>query len=309
MKYLLTGGGTGGHIYPALAMADELRRRNPEAQFLYVGMSNRPESWVVPGRGYEINFVRSRPFPRSASVVAMVRFWVALSLGILKALTILLRFRPNLIVGTGGYVSAPVMLAYAILGKVGLSRAQVFAYEPNVHPGLLNQLVGGLAHRVGVAFEPAGRWFDMKRVAVVGYPVRRELESLDRASAREELKIPPEKLVVLAFGGSSGSRAINEAIVDTLPVLATRNDVHVLHITGRHVDRDYDPVGDTGKLVAGLGLPNLDTLYRPEEYLNEIQKAYAAADLVVCRGGRGNADGDLRLRAARDHHSIARGCR
>ena len=153
MKYLLTGGGTGGHVYPALAIADEIRRREEEAEFLYVGLKNKLESWVVPGRGYPIKFVCSRPFPRSSAVLSYLVFCIILGLGVIKSLFILLKFRPHVIIGTGGYASAPVLFAYAVLSKIALSRAKVFVYEPNVHPGLLNQVVGGLAHRVGVAFE------------------------------------------------------------------------------------------------------------------------------------------------------------
>ena len=179
MRYLLTGGGTGGHVYPALAIADEIRRAEPDAQFLYVGLGNKLESKVVPGRGFRFRAVNSTGFPRSSGILAYLRFGVVLAWGVIRALWILLQYRPRVIVGTGGYVSAPIMFAYAILSRIGLSRAVVFSYEPNVHPGLLNQAVGGFAHRIGVAFEPAAREFDMKKVAVVGYPVRRELENLD----------------------------------------------------------------------------------------------------------------------------------
>ena len=286
MKYLLTGGGTGGHVYPALAIADEIRRRQEEAEFLYLGLRDKLESWVVPGKGYPIQFVRSRPFPRSLSIAAFLVFGIALGLGVLKSLVILLRFRPDVIIGTGGYVSAPALFAHSLLRKVGLSRARVFIYEPNAYPGMLNQVVGKVADRIGLAFEQAGRWFDMKRVAVVGYPVRRELLEVDRQEARRSLGIDPDKLVVLAFGGSGGARAINEAVVEVLPVLRQRPEVLVLHITGRYSGSDYNAVQDTEKHLARLDL-NGDTSswYRRFDYMEDIQKAYGAADLVVCRGG------------------------
>ncbi|MBT7593465.1 MAG: hypothetical protein HN559_01095, partial [Gemmatimonadetes bacterium] len=156
VKYLLTGGASGGHIYPALAVADEIRRRDPEARFLYVGVSDRLEARVVPERGYDIRFVRSRPFPRSSSPFALFRFALTLGVGVLQAIYILLRFRPHLIFGTGGFVSAPILFASGLLKRFGLSRASIFAYEPNAHPGLLNQAVGRLACRIGVGFEEAG---------------------------------------------------------------------------------------------------------------------------------------------------------
>lgn len=286
MKFLLTGGGTGGHVYPALAMADEIRRHHAEARFLYVGLRDRLEARVVPGHGYPIRFVRSRAFPRSASPPALATFCLVLGIGVIQAVVVLLRFRPQVIIGTGGFVSAPILFAHGILRQLGLSRAKVFLYEPNAYPGLLNKRLGRLADRIGVAFEEAGRWFDMKRVAVVGYPVRRELLLPDRAAARSRLGIGPDQRVVFIFGGSGGARAINEAVVEALPVLRQRPGLLLLHVTGRYAGPDYDAVRDTGRSLEQAGIAgDTDSWYRRFDYLDEIQYAYAAADLVVCRGG------------------------
>jgi UDP-N-acetylglucosamine--N-acetylmuramyl-(pentapeptide) pyrophosphoryl-undecaprenol N-acetylglucosamine transferase len=285
MKYLFTGGGTGGHVYPALAIADEMRRRQPEAEFVYVGLKDRLESWVVPGRGYPIRFVRSRPFPRSYSLIAYARFVWTLMWGILLGIGILLRFRPHVIVATGGFVSAPVMFAHGFLKKIGLSRAKVFIYEPNAYPGLLNQRVGRLADRVGLAFEQAGRWFDMRKVAVVGYPVRKEFLQLDRDAARQALGIGEKDTVVLVFGGSGGARVINEALIEALSYLRGRDGLVVLHITGRYSGADYDAVKDTETQLERLGLAGEQSWYRRFDYMDDIHQAYSAADLAVCRGG------------------------
>jgi UDP-N-acetylglucosamine--N-acetylmuramyl-(pentapeptide) pyrophosphoryl-undecaprenol N-acetylglucosamine transferase len=287
VKYLLTGGASGGHIYPALAVADEIRRRDPEARFLYVGVSDGIEARVVPERGYEIQFVRSRPFPRSSSPFALSRFALTLGVGVLQAIYILLRFRPHLIFGTGGFVSAPILFASGLLKRSGLSRASIFAYEPNAHPGLLNQAVGRLACRIGLGFEDAGRWFDMKRVAVVGFPVRRELLGLDRDAGRRRLDIFGDRFVVFVFGGSQGSRVINRAIVEALPLLASESKhIVVYHATGRTQTSEYDAVGDTRDRLAEAGIDEENAeWYRRCEYLEQIEHVYAAADLVVCRGG------------------------
>jgi UDP-N-acetylglucosamine--N-acetylmuramyl-(pentapeptide) pyrophosphoryl-undecaprenol N-acetylglucosamine transferase len=169
---------------------------------------------------------------------------------------------------------------------VGLSAARVLLYEPNAYPGLLNRRLGRLADRVGVAFEEAGRWFDMKRLAVVGYPVRRELLQPDRAVARQRLGIGPDQQVVFIFGGSGGARAINEAVVEALPELRRHPGLLVLHVTGRQVGPDYDAVRDTERALKESGLEgDTQAWYRRFDYLDDIQTAYAAADLVVCRGG------------------------
>ena len=288
MKYLLTGGGTGGHVYPALAVADDIRRREPDADILYVGVRGGLEARAVPARGYPLRFVRSRPLPRSPSPFGMLTFAASLLIGTATGVGILLRFRPHIIFATGGFASAPIMFAFGLLRKLGLGRAKVFLYEPNLQPGVLNHAVGRLADRVGVAFEEAGRWFDMKRVAVVGYPARRELLKIDRDASRHRLRIEEDCQVVLITGGSSGSRIINEAVVEALPLVRQRDGILVIHVTGRYSSAEYDAVRDTERLLEQAGLTG-DTAawYRRLDYSDDIQELYAAADVVVCRGGAG----------------------
>ena len=286
MKYLFTGGGTGGHVYPALAMANEIRQTRADAEFLYVGHRDKLESWVVPEQGYPIRFVRARPFPRTRSPVALLRFAGALLAGVAQGVLILLRYRPEVIIGTGGYVSAPILFAHGALAKVGLSRARVFLYEPNAYPGLLNQIAGRLAQRIGVAFEQAGRWFDLKRVAVVGYPVRRSFLHLNRPAAREKLGIAQGRKVVLAFGGSGGAKAINEAVLTALPCWRAAGLV-VIHVTGRYKGPDYDAVAETEATLAAMGMEGECDWYRRLDYADQIGDLIAAADLVICRSGAG----------------------
>ena len=286
MKYLFTGGGTGGHVYPALAMANEIRQTRADAEFLYVGHRDKLESWVVPEQGYPIRFVRARPFPRTRSPVALLRFAGALLAGVAQGVLILLRYRPEVIIGTGGYVSAPILFAHGALAKVGLSRARVFLYEPNAYPGLLNQIAGRLAQRIGVAFEQAGRWFDLKRVAVVGYPVRRSFLHLNRPAAREKLGIAQGRKVVLAFGGSGGAKAINEAVLTALPCWRAAGLV-VIHVTGRYKGPDYDAVAETEATLAAMGMEEECDWYRRLDYADQIGDLIAAADLVICRSGAG----------------------
>ena len=286
MKYLLTGGGTGGHVYPALAIANEIRQTRADAEFLYVGHRDKLDAWVVPEQGYPIRFVRARPFPRPRSLVPLLRFAIALAVGVVQGALILLRYRPQIIISTGGFVSAPILFAHSVLAKVGLSRARVFIYEPNAYPGLLNQVTGRLAHRVGVAFEQAGRWFDAKKVAVVGYPVRRSFLHLDRTAAREKLGIDQGRKVVLAFGGSGGAKAINEAVLTALPLWREAGLV-VIHVTGRYKGSDYDAVADTEAALAELGIAGEGDWYRRLDYADEIADLIAAADLVICRAGAG----------------------
>ncbi|MDE2734278.1 MAG: glycosyltransferase [Gemmatimonadota bacterium] len=286
MKYLLTGGGTGGHVYPALAIANEIRQTRTDAEFLYVGHRDKLDAWVVPEQGYSIRFVRARPFPRTRSLVSLLRFASVLAVGVVQAAFILLRYRPQIIISTGGFVSAPILFAHGAMAKVGLSRARVFLYEPNAYPGLLNQITGRLAQRIGVAFEQAGRWFDAKRVAVVGYPVRRSFLNLDRLAAREKLGIDQGRKVVLAFGGSGGAKAINEAVLAALPRWQAAG-LEVIHVTGRYKGPDYDAVADTEAALAAMGMEGECDWYRRLDYADEIVDLIAVADLVICRAGAG----------------------
>ncbi len=286
MKYLLTGGGTGGHVYPALAIANEIRQTRADAEFLYVGHRDRLDAWVVPEQGYRIRFVRARSFPRTRSLVPLLRFAISLAIGVIQGALILLRYRPQIIISTGGFVSAPVLFAHGLLVKVGLSRARVFIYEPNAYPGLLNQVTGRLAQRIGVAFEQAGRWFDAEKVAVVGYPVRRSFLNLDRQAAREKLGIDQVRKVVLAFGGSGGAKAINEAVLEALPLWREAGLV-VIHVTGRYKGPDYDAVADTEAALAEMGIEGEGDWYRRLDYADEIADLIAVADLVICRSGAG----------------------
>ena len=286
MKYLLTGGGTGGHVYPALAIANEIRQTRTDAEFLYVGHRDKLDAWVVPEQGYSIRFVRARPFPRTRSLVPLLRFASVLAVGVVQAAFILLRYRPQIIISTGGFVSAPILFAHGAMAKVGLSRARVFLYEPNAYPGLLNQITGRLAQRIGVAFEQAGRWFDAKRVAVVGYPVRRSFLNLDRLAAREKLGIDQGRKVVLAFGGSGGAKAINEAVLAALPRWQAAG-LEVIHVTGRYKGPDYDAVADTEAALAAMGMEGECDWYRRLDYADEIVDLIAVADLVICRAGAG----------------------
>lgn len=288
MRYLFTGGGTGGHVYPALAIADALRRGDPAAEIMYVGVRGRIEEVVVPRRGYRFVPVRSWPFPASPLSSESVRFVSFLLLGFLKSLFLVMKHRPDVIVGTGGYGSAPVIFAWAVLRHLGLTRAKTFVHEQNAYPGLLNRAVARVVDRVGLTFPEAGRHLTGRSVRFVGYPVRSEIASIDRTTARLRLGIPQEARTLLVFGGSGGSRAINRALVDCLGRLMEMPDLYILHGTGRYRGVNYDAVRDTRERLLGRGLDEREIpRYRRSDYFDEIGGAYMASDLIVCRAGAG----------------------
>lgn len=286
-RYLLTGGGTGGHVYPAIAIADEIRRREPDATFLYVGVKGKAEERIVPARGYPLEFVTSRGWPGAKPGPALFLFALSLGWGVIRSIGILRKFKPDVIIATGGFVSAPIMLAWVLLKRLKLTTAKAFVHEQNLVPGRLNRLVGKLATRVGVSFEESRRFFP--NAQWVGYPARKEINKENREQARKELNLPSNAKVLLIFGGSQGSRSINRAVIDGLDKLLEDENVYVIHGVGRYRGQGYNPVEDTQTRLAKRTLRGiLLKRYEMHEYLDPIERYYAAADLVICRAGAGS---------------------
>ncbi len=289
LTYLFTGGGTGGHVYPGLAIADEVRNRNPEARIVYVGARGRMEASLVPKRGYPIHLVHARGLPSGRRPFALLRFAISTGFGVLQSLFHLLRRRPRMIVATGGYASSPVLLAHWILKSLRLSGAcRCFVHEQNVVPGKVNRLAGRIADRIGVSFEASLRYFPPEKTTWAGYPVRREIGAISRDAARVSQGLPADAKVVFAFGASSGARSINRAVVDALPGLLSRPDIHVIHVIGQTRSPDYDAEADTRNRLERLELDDERlSRYHQSDYSHEIETLYAASDLVIGRASAG----------------------
>ena len=298
-RILLTGGGTAGHVNPALAIGAALAE--PGGETLFVGVRGRAEEQVVPREGIPIRFVRASGFPGARPSLALARFLLDLSIGTLQAAAILLSFRPDVIVGTGGFASAPVIFAATLLKKLGLSKARVFVHEQNAVPGKLNRLVGRFAEKVFVTFPETLSLFPGNG-ALTGYPVRRRLGHVTPEEARSRLDVPvPEgRTVVFAFGGSQGSRSLNRSLVDALGELLPHADrLFVVHGTGLFKGTGYDAQADTEARLAARYPADvrerISTFYAARSYFHDIASAYALADLVVIRGGSGSLNEVARL--------------
>lgn len=288
MKYLLTGGGTGGHVYPALAIAEELEAQDPEATFLFVGVKGRAEAHLIPAAGYAFRSVPAMGFPRSRSPWPVARFSVVLLFGVIKAAWILLRWRPHAVVGTGGYASAPTMLACALLGKARVLAVPSLIHEQNAIPGKLNRLVARWASLVASTYPSALPHLPKDRTILSGYPVRRQIaRALSKDEARTKLCIPRDANVLLAFGGSLGARSINNGIVAALPLLRSTSKLLVVHGTGRAAFSGYDPIEETTAKLESLPFEPDPSFYRRLEYLDPMADFLSAADLAVCRAGAG----------------------
>ncbi len=286
MKFVLTGGGTGGHVYPALAIAESLKTRYDTAEFLYIGVRGRAEEKIVPELGYQISFVASAGVTGGLS--GKLSAGLRIGIGCLQAMAILTRFKPDAIIGTGGYASVPAVLAASMLRKLGLSKVKIFIHEQNYAPGRWNRMISRQADRVWTSFIDSAKFLPGADVEFTGYPVRSQISRTEKAEARRKLGLDQQARVLMVFGGSQGARTINRALVASLPTLLKDEKLVVLHGTGANRSRDYNAAEDTTRLINELGLDSrLLERYLPCEYFTDIQTYYAAADLLVCRGGAG----------------------
>ncbi len=266
MRVLLAGGGTAGHTSPLLATADALRRLDPTIEITCVGTPRGLENRVVPEAGYPLELIPPVPLPRrpSADLVKVpARLWGAVR----ETLAILDRVRPDVVVGYGGYVSMPVYLA------ARRRRLPVVVHEQNTVPGLANKVGARLADRVAVSFPDT----PLPHAEYVGLPIRRMISQLDRVARRDEGRaffgLDPERPTLLVTGGSQGARRLNGAVAGAARALAEAG-VQVLHV-----------VGPKGEAVPDLGPGATGAPYVVVPFVDRMDLAYAAADLVVCRAG------------------------
>jgi UDP-N-acetylglucosamine--N-acetylmuramyl-(pentapeptide) pyrophosphoryl-undecaprenol N-acetylglucosamine transferase len=293
-RVMLSGGGTGGHVNPALAIAEGIRKREPDARFCYLGVRGKAEAVIVRRAGYPLHFVSSTGFPGLRPSFRTIRFFIKLAVGILQSSFLLLWFCPRWVVATGGYVSAPVIIAALILRALRISRTRIFLHEQNSIPGQMNGLLGRWVDRVLLTF-PQTLSFFPKNGSVVGYPIRHSIvqKSRDEAASNLAFRIPEGRWVVFAFGGSQGARTINRAVVDALRyLLPYRELLFVIHGTGLAQSASYDPAADTEsrieKVLSVEERGMLEGFYYRQDYFHNIADVYSASDLIVCRSGAGS---------------------
>lgn len=270
MNVVFTGGGTGGHLYPAIAVADSLRASG--ASIAFIGTADRLEATIVPKAGYPLFTVRSRPLTRKLSF-ELLRTLGANMRGTLQSIALLRARRPDLVIATGGYVCFPVVVAARLLRMLGMLRAPIVLLEPNAQPGLTNRLLAPLVDEVWGAFAQPDPRFAGKYVHT-GIPVRSSLRALpERGDALARLGLSAQRQTLLAMGGSQGARSINDALASLVKTDGLPPGWQLIHVTG---EKDYDRVrGQLGQPAAHAVRP----------YLHDLSDAYAAADLVLARAG------------------------
>ncbi len=272
MRVLFAGGGTGGHLYPGIALADALR---PTAQMLFVGTADRLETHIVPQAGYELHTIAALPLTRGATVKTLRTAAIDL-VGIVQSIRILQRFQPDMIVATGGYVCFPVMAAAKLLRSLGRLRARLALLEPNAQPGLTNRLLAPIVDEVWGALESGAPVFGSKYVRT-GIPVRASLlRSTERVRAAQRLDLDPARRIILVVGGSQGARSINQAVAALVTRRALPADWQILHIAGQ---RDFEAVKTEERAPLRAGTVVL------APYVADMESAYAVAEIVVARAG------------------------
>jgi UDP-N-acetylglucosamine--N-acetylmuramyl-(pentapeptide) pyrophosphoryl-undecaprenol N-acetylglucosamine transferase len=263
MRAILAGGGTGGHVIPALAIAHELSARFG-AEIAFVGTERGIETRLVPKAGFPLHLIDVGGL-KNVSLATRLKTLLALPAAVVRSWQILQAFKPQVVIGVGGYASGPAMLA------ASLSSIPTIAFEPNVVPGLANRAVAPLVTMAMVHFEQTGEYF--RRYVVTGVPVRRAFFELPTRPPWE--RTPGERPTLLVFGGSQGAAAINRAIIEALPELAARvPGLHIIHQTG---ERDYNPA-QAAYLRASLSA-------EVSAFIDDMPQAFARADAVLCRSG------------------------
>lgn len=269
MKVIMTGGGTGGHIYPAIAIADKIKRKHQDAEILFIGTERGMEKDIVPANGYPIKFINVMGLNRK-NLLKNVKTMVSLLQSDAECKKIIKEFKPDVVIGTGGYVCGPVVRAAY---KKGI---KTFIHEQNALPGVTNKLLEKYSSKVFVSFPDAVQHFKNKeKVYVTGNPVRKNFLLSKITDFRKKYNIDETNFAILCFGGSLGANAINEVMMETLKLLKDVSDIQVFFVTGKHY---YDSILENVKTLA---MKNVIIM----PYTENMHEYMMASDLIISRSG------------------------
>ncbi len=261
MKVLIAAGGTGGHIYPGIAVAKEIMRRNKGSEVLFVGTSRGLEKRIVPENGFQVSLIKSAGL-KSVGIVGKIKGLGILPVSFFEAARLLREFKPDVVVGAGGYVSGPVLLIASLM------RFPTLVMDSNALPGFTNRKLARFIDKAALTFEEALPFFGGKGI-VTGNPVRKEFFDVPQ-------KERGEKTNILVFGGSQGARAINNAMMNALPLLESHGDgLRIVHQTG---EADFEK---TREMYSRSRIEDHDV--RP--FISDMFVEFGNADLVICRAG------------------------
>ncbi|MEG1311060.1 MAG: undecaprenyldiphospho-muramoylpentapeptide beta-N-acetylglucosaminyltransferase [Romboutsia sp.] len=271
MKVLLSGGGTGGHVYPAIAIANRIKEEHPDAEILFVGTAKGIESEIVPKYGYELKTVTVQGFKRKIDLDNVKRVF-KLFKGLEQSRSVVKKFKPDIVIGTGGYVSGPVLF------NASMKKVPTVIHEQNSFPGVTNKILAKMVTIVLTSFEDSHQRFPegtREKLVLTGNPVRKEILVARKNVARRNLGISEEKKMVLCYGGSGGSEEINDAMKVVIENMV-KDDVAFIFATGKYYYEEF------AKSISNI---TLKPYQRVVPYLEDMANALAASDLVIGSAG------------------------
>ncbi len=269
MKIVVTGGGTGGHIYPGTAFIKYVQQVDPTAQFLYIGATRGMENTIIPQTGLPFIALENQGFKRSLSPDNFKTIWLFLK-SVHQAKKILHDFQPDVVIGTGGYVSGAVMYAAARL------KIPTIVHEQNSVPGLTNKFLSRFVSRIGISLPSAREYFPKEKTVLVGNPRGQEISGMEKSDALKSYDLNPNKPTVLIFGGSQGSLKINQAVLGALAEFA-KKDYQILYASGKRYYEEIDEkIGMTKDAFKNISI---------QPYIHNMAEVMVNCDLVICRAG------------------------
>jgi UDP-N-acetylglucosamine--N-acetylmuramyl-(pentapeptide) pyrophosphoryl-undecaprenol N-acetylglucosamine transferase len=268
-RVIISGGGTGGHVFPAIAIADAIKAAAPDTEILFVGANGKIEMEKVPKAGYKIEGLNITGFQRKLTL-RNLSFPFKLAASMLKAVMIVRKFRPDVAVGVGGYASGPVL---KIANTFGIPTV---LQEQNSFAGVTNRILASKANAVCVAYDGLERFFPKDKIIFTGNPVRKDIldKKINAEQAKQSLGLNQNKKTVLIFGGSLGARTINEAVLANADALLGMKDVNIIWQVGKIYFEEYKNCRLSGQKDINI-IP----------FIEDMDMAYSAADIVVCRAG------------------------
>lgn len=271
MRVIMTGGGSGGHIYPAIAIADKIKEREPDAEILYIGNELGLEKDIVPGTGYPFKMVAARWFERS--LFELIHTGMTTMRGVHQSLRIMRQFKPDVVIGTGGFVCVPVVYAGKLYG------AKCYLHEQNAYPGVANRFLEKYVDKIFLGFPEAGQYFKKpEKHIVVGNPVRNRFMNVTQHEARKILGLPKDDFIIFSFGGSQGAEKINEVGFELMKAVNGHPGMSYIFGTGSQYYEEILKKAETERIEVK------DNIHI-ESYINAMQNYLAASDLIISRAG------------------------
>ena len=263
-RFLFAGGGTGGHLFPAVAVAEHIREMKPEADILFIGTKDKIEGRVIPKLGYKFRSIWIKGFSRKINLENLL-FPVKLFVSIVQSLLINMSFRPKVAIGSGGYVAGPAIWAANVLG------AKIILLEQNSYPGVTTRLLERYANEVHLSFEESKKYLRKEKIHhLTGNPVRKNLGRLDKSEALKIFGLSKEKKTLLVLGGSLGARTINESMSAGINTIK-ENGIQVIWQTGKNYFEQFRQM-------------NSDSI-KVYDFIEDMNAAYSACDLLLARAG------------------------